>query len=104
PDGWKVPTWTETKSLTDDYGNAVYVNSTTDKRIRFNGDNQGEYLYIVPRGFYSTKTFGSANASLWASTAYSTDAELILLMVGSKAGYVGGVSRTWALPVRCIQQ
>jgi hypothetical protein len=84
----------------------VYVNSTTDKRIRFNGDNQGEYLYIVPRGFYSAKSFSGANASLWAGTAYTTDGtgELILLMVGSKAGYVGGVARTFALPVRCIQQ
>jgi hypothetical protein len=84
----------------------VFINTTTDKRLRINGDNAGEYLYFVSRGYYQNGVFtgGAANASLWAGTVYDTDGHFIFLPVGGKGGYEQGIPRAWGLPVRCIQQ
>ncbi|MDR1257975.1 MAG: fibrobacter succinogenes major paralogous domain-containing protein, partial [Tannerellaceae bacterium] len=114
PDGWKVPAATEAKPLTDSYGggNGVFINTTTDKRLRFKGDNEGEYLYFAPRGFYQKTEFVGTtsryNGSVWVGVASSstTANAQFLYFETSKVVDVNttGVVRSLALPVRCIQQ
>ncbi|MDR1258437.1 MAG: fibrobacter succinogenes major paralogous domain-containing protein [Tannerellaceae bacterium] len=109
PDGWKVPTFAESQLLTNTYGGArgAYI-SDADKRFRFNGDT-GEYLYVAPRGFYTGTTFtgtdaANQNGSTWAATSASTNSQFIYVQLSAVVGNATGVARSWAMPVRCIQQ
>jgi hypothetical protein len=115
PDGWRVVTLTDSNPVTTAYGGTgAYINATTDRRFRFAGDNQGEYLYFAPRGYYRNKAHVSNNGSSWlgsigtgttGSVSNDVNAQFIYLETGVVVvSYAAGVPRGLALPVRCIQQ
>ncbi|MDR1259080.1 MAG: FimB/Mfa2 family fimbrial subunit, partial [Tannerellaceae bacterium] len=106
PDGWRVATLTETLPLTNGYGSVAFINGTTDKRFRFKGDNEGEYLYFAPRGYYDAAVFNGAtsryNGTTWlATTPGDALAQFLFFEYNKIAGLTSGVARGMILPVRC---
>ncbi|MDR1257876.1 MAG: FimB/Mfa2 family fimbrial subunit, partial [Tannerellaceae bacterium] len=112
PDGWRVVTLADSDPVTQTYGGAqgAYI-SASDKRFRLKGDNEGEYVYFAPRGYYATTAYNGNNGSSWlgsagtGSTANEANGQFIYLQEKIVVvSYAAGVTRGMAMPVRCVQQ
>ncbi|MDR1258204.1 MAG: fibrobacter succinogenes major paralogous domain-containing protein, partial [Tannerellaceae bacterium] len=115
PDGWRVATLTDSDPVTKATGGkGAYINATTDKRFRLKGDNEGEYLYFAPRGYYTNKTHNGStsnyNGSSWlgsigTGSGSDINGQFLYLQINvDVVSYAAGVHRGMAMPVRCIQQ
>ncbi|MDR1259447.1 MAG: hypothetical protein LBK65_09265, partial [Tannerellaceae bacterium] len=111
PDGWKVPSKADFNSLIADYGTKT-TPATSDRRWKSTGSN-GD-LYFVAGGYFpiaSTTTLpGNAgtnanmNAAVWSSDVDAAKGHFWYLGTAYNAIDGQSVNRSWALPVRCVQQ
>jgi uncharacterized protein (TIGR02145 family) len=112
PDGWKVPTRAEAQALIDVFGTKT-TPAASDRRWTTTGDNGNDVLYFVSGGFYGINS--TTALPTFANTNNNTVVWLTEADAGTKQGYfwflensanrtIDHVNRSWAMPVRCIQQ
>jgi uncharacterized protein (TIGR02145 family) len=115
PPGWKVPTREEWNVLIANFGTKNAITSA-DRRYQTKGDNGTDILYFIVAGYFGSMTtsamgtisYASNNGALWTADAFNPNDGLFIFLRDAALAQIqnvaSGARRTWALPVRCIQQ